>query len=165
MHKKKVLPRLKTGNCRLFIWVLPAALAVMIFLFSAQPGDESAALSNGILYQIYRVLAVVRPSLDDQQFLEAMSVVIRKAAHITEYLLLYLSFFLSWRITGFGRLLSAPVSLLCTFGYAASDEFHQLFVSGRNGCFTDVLIDVSGGALVCLFLLCCCRMRDADAAP
>lgn len=158
---------MRTGRRRLFIWILPVVMAVIIFLFSAQPGEESAALSNGILYQIYRVLTVVRPSLEEERFFETMSVVIRKGAHITEYLLLYLSLFVSWRVTGFELFFSAPVSLLCTFGYAASDEFHQLFVSGRTGCFTDVLIDVSGGSLVCLLFLACCwhkRPPDMDAA-
>ena len=36
-------------------------------------------------------------------------------------------------------------SLVIVFGYACSDEFHQLFVEGRSGQFKDVLIDTSGG--------------------
>ena len=36
-------------------------------------------------------------------------------------------------------------SLIIVFGYACSDEFHQLFVEGRSGQFKDVLIDTSGG--------------------
>nr|WP_051527067.1 VanZ family protein [[Eubacterium] cellulosolvens] len=35
--------------------------------------------------------------------------------------------------------------------YAASDEFHQLFVPGRSGQFTDVLID-SGGVIAGILL-------------
>ena len=31
--------------------------------------------------------------------------------------------------------------------YAATDEFHQLFVPGRSGQLKDVLIDTAGGAL------------------
>lgn len=31
--------------------------------------------------------------------------------------------------------------------YAATDEFHQLFVPGRAGLFTDVLIDATGAAI------------------
>ena len=29
--------------------------------------------------------------------------------------------------------------------YASTDEIHQLFVGGRSGRFTDVLIDTAGG--------------------
>ena len=36
--------------------------------------------------------------------------------------------------------------------YAASDEFHQLFVPGRAGRVTDVLID-SGGVIFGLFVV------------
>ncbi|MEQ8199438.1 MAG: VanZ family protein [Clostridiaceae bacterium] len=35
---------------------------------------------------------------------------------------------------------------LCLF-YAATDEFHQLFVPGRSAMFTDVVIDFSGAAM------------------
>ncbi|MBQ3466792.1 MAG: VanZ family protein, partial [Oscillospiraceae bacterium] len=34
--------------------------------------------------------------------------------------------------------------LLFCFLYACSDEFHQLFVPGRAGMFSDVLIDTVG---------------------
>ena len=33
------------------------------------------------------------------------------------------------------------------FLYACTDEFHQLFVPGRDGNFRDVIIDTSGGTL------------------
>ena len=36
-------------------------------------------------------------------------------------------------------------ALIIVFGYASTDEFHQLFVVGRSGQFKDVLIDTSGG--------------------
>lgn len=35
----------------------------------------------------------------------------------------------------------------CATLYAATDEFHQLFVPGRAGLFTDVLIDATGAAI------------------
>lgn len=37
--------------------------------------------------------------------------------------------------------------------YAASDEFHQLFVPGRSGRLTDVLID-SAGLLAGILVVC-----------
>ena len=37
-------------------------------------------------------------------------------------------------------------SLIC-YGYACFDEFHQLFVNGRTGQFSDCLIDTSGAIL------------------
>ena len=39
-----------------------------------------------------------------------------------------------------------------TFLYACTDEFHQLFVPGRAGRFTDVAIDTVGGIIMLLFI-------------
>ena len=39
-----------------------------------------------------------------------------------------------------------------TFLYACTDEIHQLFVPGRAGKFTDVLIDTTGGIIMLLFI-------------
>lgn len=42
--------------------------------------------------------------------------------------------------------------LIATF-YAATDEFHQLFVDGRACMFTDVIIDSSGAAFAAVIIL------------
>jgi VanZ family protein len=38
------------------------------------------------------------------------------------------------------------------FAYAASDEFHQIFVPNRTALVSDVLIDTSGGVAGLLLL-------------
>ena len=76
--------------------------------------------------------------------------ILRKIAHVVEYFIL--AFFLYRAI---GRTfkfqgLHLSLSLIAVvFLYAVSDEFHQLFVTGRHGTFRDVLIDQAG---VLLFL-------------
>jgi VanZ family protein len=64
--------------------------------------------------------------------------VLRKAAHVTEYavfgLLLY---------RAIGR--EAP-ALAAGIAYAATDELHQHFVSGRTGSVVDLAIDALGVA-------------------
>jgi VanZ family protein len=54
-----------------------------------------------------------------------------------------------------GLLAQLALCLLVAALYASTDEFHQLFVEGRAGRFTDVLIDSSGAltALIILFVL------------
>ena len=37
------------------------------------------------------------------------------------------------------------MAVICVMIYASTDEIHQLFVGGRSGRFTDVLIDTAGG--------------------
>ena len=45
-------------------------------------------------------------------------------------------------------------ALAAVFLYACTDEFHQRFVPGRAGLFSDVLIDTLGGFLgLALYLL------------
>ncbi len=65
-------------------------------------------------------------------------VVLRKLAHLMEYAILGS---LLARATG-----NAP-AFLAGVAYAASDELHQHFVSGRHGTPLDVAIDAVGVAL------------------
>lgn len=67
--------------------------------------------------------------------------VLRKAAHMTEYGLLW---FLWWRALGYGSPLPA---VAITLLWAASDEYHQSFVEGRHGTPWDVAIDAVGVGL------------------
>jgi VanZ family protein len=61
---------------------------------------------------------------------------LRKAAHVTEYAILGALLL---------RALRRPVpAWLVGIAYAVTDEFHQHFVSGRNGNPVDVAIDALG---------------------
>jgi VanZ family protein len=62
--------------------------------------------------------------------------VLRKAAHIAEY-----AVFGALLYRAFER--EAP-AFLAGVAYAASDELHQHFVSGRHGAPLDVVIDAAG---------------------
>ena len=81
------------------------------------------------------------PSLDTD--LGIWDLVLRKAAHVTEYAIL--GALLS-------RVLSAPTALVTGIVYAASDELHQHFVPGRVGAPLDVVIDGLGVGLGILVL-------------
>ncbi|MCD7922477.1 MAG: VanZ family protein [Clostridiales bacterium] len=145
---------------RYFIWVLPAAVAVMIFCFSAQPGDESSQLSSGLALRLLDFLSRWNPSIDTAAFLEKISTPIRKTAHITEYTLFYLTLLAAWHVTGLRKRQWIGISMLTVFLYACSDEFHQLFVDGRAGLFSDVLIDCSASLILSLVL--CLRLHYTD---
>jgi VanZ family protein len=64
--------------------------------------------------------------------------ILRKAAHVTEYAVLC---WLWWRAFERRRLLLAAGIALA---YAATDEVHQHFVTGRHASFLDWLIDGVG---------------------
>lgn len=149
----------------------------LIFTMSSFGSDSSNAQSN----QIIQVLHQVFPNLsNDHSFFGASNLVfiVRKAAHFTEYAILGLLFFLVYRayLAKYSdakpsdtklsnvKLSDAKLFLLAlcsSFLYACTDELHQLFVSGRSGQFTDVLIDTLGALFGCLLLLMIRRLRKA----
>lgn len=145
-----------------FIWILPVAVALMIFLFSAQPAEESSELSNGVVLKIIDFLAGINPSIEPDVFLEKLSTPVRKAAHITEYAVFYLTLFLAWYVSGLEKRKCVGITMLIVFLYACADEVHQIFVDGRAGRFTDVMIDCSGGIVisVILFLAIICEVKN-----
>lgn len=67
---------------------------------------------------------------------------LRKAAHMAEYAVLFL---LARRAMGDAK------GFLFAVLYAAGDEFHQSFVPGRHGAWSDVLIDAAGALLALTF--------------
>jgi VanZ family protein len=101
----------------------------VIFFFSAQPHSGEAT----------------------KQYFGGLNVPIRKAAHMTEYAVL----FLLSRWATFGTTSStntrAWLPALLSVAYACTDEFHQSFVPGRSAQFSDVLVDSTGVALAMIF--------------
>ena len=69
--------------------------------------------------------------------------VFMKSAHLGAYAILAILLERALALPRRGMALA----LLLTVLYAASDEFHQTFVPGRHGSFTDIVIDLAGGAL------------------
>ena len=67
--------------------------------------------------------------------------ILRKGAHMTEFALLC---WLWWRAFGQRRL---PLAAAITLAYAATDELHQHFVTGRHASVLDWLIDAAGVAV------------------
>lgn len=76
--------------------------------------------------------------------LGAWDLVLRKAAHLTEYAILGALLLRALR--------STPLALLAGSAYAVTDEVHQVFVSGRHGSPLDWLIDTIGVAAGVLVL-------------
>jgi len=134
------------NKLKYLIWLLPVAIMVAIFLFSAQDGTESGALSSGLTHWVLNTVGKLFSVTDTEAFMSVGGTVIRKLAHMTEFTMLFLSLLLAFKATvsdRVGKLRYTLVSLLITAFYACSDEIHQLFVPGRAGTVTDVLIDIS----------------------
>ncbi|MBR3041524.1 MAG: VanZ family protein, partial [Eubacterium sp.] len=69
---------------------------------------------------------------------------VRKAAHFSEYMLLGILLFGAWYDSDRKKSKNFLVPFIIGSLYAASDELHQLLISGRAGMFSEVLIDSSG---------------------
>ena len=120
-------------------------MMVLIFLMSHQEGGGSGRLSRLIVETLAEYGIDLKALFGDYAF-----VFIRKAAHFTEYFILFqLFFFALGKRVSWGK--RAGTALLLAFLYAASDEFHQTFIPKRTGLVTDVLIDTSGALFGLLF--------------
>ena len=139
--------------------LLTVSVMLVIFLMSAQNASVSSNTSGSLIAFFAKIITPNFNSLSVEQQAQIISsyqFVVRKMAHFTIYLCLGLAtsvFTLTLeKIKRFWRYsLSAFISLI----YAISDEIHQLYVPGRVGAVTDVLIDFSGvlTGLILLFLL------------
>jgi VanZ family protein len=88
-----------------------------------------------------------------------VDLVLRKAAHITIFALLWLTLA---RATEWRHPIAATVAALA---YAASDEFHQTFVQGRHGAASDVAIDAIGIGIAALAWMIAARRRGGRPGP
>ncbi|QFT90723.1 VanZ like family protein [Bacillus sp. THAF10] len=134
---------------RNFWWMCVSWASVLvwmgtIFFLSAQHGDQSADLSGGITEAINEILQNVAP--DASLNIESISFFVRKNAHFLAYLVLGLLTFFAFRKSGVGHKKGAILAFIVSILYAVSDEVHQLFVPGRSGQVSDVVLD-SVGAL------------------
>ncbi len=129
----------------------------VIFVFSAQPAQQSSKTSHSVSYKIAqwqnRLLGQEKTEEELAAQAESMQLVVRKGAHMGEYALL--AFLVCFHLSCYNMSKSkmALLSLGITACYAASDEFHQIFVPGRAGRLPDVCIDTIGGGLGIMFFL------------
>jgi VanZ family protein len=125
-------------------WGLVLGWMALIFILSAQPGVQSAALSGGITEFIKGTVEVLAPGADIN--IELLSHFVRKNAHFFAYLLLGVLALNALRRSGRKGWKSAAAAFAICVLYSISDEFHQLYVPGRSGQISDVILD-SFGAL------------------
>ncbi len=119
---------------------------LIIFMFSSDSGTASSKKSDSVIINLVDVISNKKVNNKDRdKYIEKYVFPVRKCAHFTIYLILgilVISLLSEYRILNFKTVL---YTLLIVFLYACSDEFHQLFVSGRSSEIRDVLIDSSGG--------------------
>lgn len=130
-------------------WAAVLVWMAIIYSLSAQPAHQSNKLSKGVTKAIVETIEKMTPKKELD--LNKLNHLIRKNTHFLAYFVLgmlvmnAIRWFRLSDIKGFGIAWATCVL------YAISDEMHQLFVPGRGGQVSDVLID-SAGALTGIVL-------------
>ena len=151
-------------NKRIIIsWLLVLIWTTLIFCMSSMDTNESNTKSKGTLNEIVEKASETtkgmgitnkHPSENRmKEFIDKYNHLFRKFAHASEYFILTILLLIALKNSGVvGRKIFIIALLIC-FLYACSDEYHQTFVNGRTGQFSDTLIDTFGGMISCIIYL------------
>lgn len=125
-----------------------------IFNMSSENGEESSNRSGQVIEHVISEVPRFKDEPEEvkENIISKFQFIVRKGAHFTAYMILgILVSLLILQIKNINKryLLSWKI---CTL-YALSDEFHQLFVTGRSGQIKDVLIDSSGSIVGILLVI------------
>ncbi len=125
----------------------------IIFSFSAQKGEDSSSLSNGILIKIAEFINGEKLSLvEKENVIDNYSIYIRKFAHFFVYFILGILVFNFLKEFFFITPKTIIYTVLFCLIYAGTDEIHQMFVSDRLASIIDVLIDTFSSFLSSVIL-------------
>lgn len=148
-------------NKRIIIsWLIVVIWAILIFIMSGMDTNESNSKSKNTLNEIVEKTVETtngmgitdkHPSENRMKdFIEKYNYLFRKFAHASEYFILTILLLIALKNSGVVDKKIFVFAVCICFLYACSDEFHQLFVDGRTGQFSDTLIDTFGGFISCL---------------
>ena len=127
-----------------FRWLIVVMWCIMIFNFTASPTSTSANTGKIITQETNL------PKNEVKQ----INIVVRKNAHVLVFGILAL---LLWWSNNKKRH-SFIIAWFLTTAYAATDEFHQLYVPNRTASVDDVVLD-SFGAFITLLLVYCLKQK------
>lgn len=144
----------------IFLWILVILWAGLIFFMSSMDTNESNGKSKTIINDVVEKsvettnglgITDKHPSENKMnQVIEKLNYPLRKAAHASEYFIFTILILIALKNSGVKGNKRFIIALVICFIYACTDEYHQTFVNGRTGQFSDTLIDTFGGFVSCL---------------
>lgn len=138
-----------------FSWLPAVIIMGIIFCFSSKPaevsGENSLAISRTIIKIYEQATATPIEAPEMTRTLDRVDHIVRKTAHFMEYAVLAAAIALHFTLWKEGRGWRLGMPVLITALYAATDEFHQTFVPGRSGQFSDVVLDSCGAVAGVIF--------------
>lgn len=131
---------------RLITFMLIITVCMAIFKFSSEDSEKSTGTSDFVIDCIINVNPFTKnlDSAEKEEIKENIKLPIRKLAHFSIYTVLGVTTMCHVSTYAIDRWKRIGGSLAIGMLYAISDEIHQLFVPGRSGQVTDVLIDTMG---------------------
>lgn len=151
---------------KILLWSLVLLLMAAIYSLSAQTSAESKALSGKTIRVVANLLV---PGFDDlnegqqAQLVREWQNFVRKAAHMTIYMILGAVCMLALLQHNIERRRQVVGALGISAAYAISDEVHQFFVSGRGPLLTDVFIDGVGALIGVLLVIIILKLMGYQA--
>ena len=134
---KRTKFRLGLASALTFLWLC------VIWGNSLLPGSQSSQVSGWVGELLEKILPFLNMGADSAML------ILRKLGHFSEFAVL--GVLLTWFCGMLKARLFTPI--LCGMAVACADETIQLFIPGRHGCVTDVLIDSAGVAVGVLIVL------------
>jgi VanZ family protein len=148
---------------------LPAIIATLM-IAGESTNTFSSQNTNGPLRWLFESIFGVM----SVEFWTQVHFLMRKTGHFIGFGLVCLMYLRAWLLAlasrtsyswGEWRLRAVLAAIGSTFLVASADEIHQTFLPSRTGAFTDVLLDTTGGTIMCLFLWLVFWKRKKWAAP
>lgn len=137
--------------------------AGLIFFMSSMDTNESNGKSKTIINDVVEKsvettnglgITDKHPSKNKMnQVIEKLNYPLRKDAHASEYFIFTILILTALKNSCVNGNKKFIIALVICFIYACTDEYHQTFVNGRTGQFSDTLIDTFGGFISCLMYI------------
>ena len=132
----------KIKYLRTLFLILLISNFIVIFIFSSQDGEESSAMSRGIIFNIVKLFTTDTNKIET--IIVTIEPIVRKLAHFSIYTLAgiwAICLLETYNVKDEKRI---AIGTAIGFLYACSDEFHQSFVGERSPEINDVFIDTLG---------------------
>ena len=145
---------MKLNNKIVISWILVILWMITIFYLSSMNSEVSNTKSKTTINKV--VTTTIETTNKDISQDKVNSIVnilnkpLRKCMHSIVFFILVVLLINAFYNTNIRNYKAYVFSIIISFIYACTDEYHQLFVLGRTGQFTDVLIDTIGVLLGCL---------------
>lgn len=130
----------------------------VIFYASSRTSSQSNGKSKKIVAETVKITATITNKLNISKvdlsndiwvnnMVKKINKPFRKLCHATVYLILSILIMIGLKIFNIDIKKAMLIAVGICFLYSLTDEFHQLFVSGRTGQFSDCLIDTLGATI------------------